>query len=245
MKSSPSFSAGSRASRRSAPLSASGSRSATPSRRRSAACGPNERHGQRSGAHEAGKCRGNQQFHRANSRGGEGSGKGRRAPTTNCSASRKPFFTTFRAIQGDRTPDGPRMHRAARYLPAIRGLALCSLAVTTACGSLPSGKREHACMTRVMYFESNRSSAEGMLAVGTVVMNRVEFSKFPDTVCEVVAQKTSLRQGHDQADEGGEEPGARSKIAKDVLEGKRHRALQGMFSTPTATASPTTTCTTW
>ena len=25
------------------------------------------------------------------------------------------------------------------------------------------------CLTRVMYFESNRSSAEGMLAVGTVV----------------------------------------------------------------------------
>ena len=34
-------------------------------------------------------------------------------------------------------------------------------------------------MTRVMYFESNRSSAEGMLAVGTVVMNRVESASFP------------------------------------------------------------------
>ena len=37
-----------------------------------------ERHGQRSGAHEAGKCRGDKRFHRANSRGGAGSGKGGR-----------------------------------------------------------------------------------------------------------------------------------------------------------------------
>ncbi|MDD9332228.1 MAG: cell wall hydrolase, partial [Bartonella sp.] len=32
---------------------------------------------------------------------------------------------------------------------------------------------ERQCLMRAMYFESNRSSREGMIAVGTVVMNRV------------------------------------------------------------------------
>ena len=50
-------------------------------------------------------------------------------------------------------------------------------------------------MTRVMYFESNRSSEEGMLAVGTVVMNRVESGQFPDTVCGVVFQGSERRTG--------------------------------------------------
>ena len=51
-------------------------------------------------------------------------------------------------------------------------------------------------MTRVMYFESNRSSAEGMLAVGTVVMNRVEFEQVPQhRVRGRRRRKTSSRRG--------------------------------------------------
>ena len=50
-------------------------------------------------------------------------------------------------------------------------------------------------MTRVMYFESNRSSADGMLAVGTVVMNRVGDPKFPHTVCGVVGQPNQFAPG--------------------------------------------------
>ena len=51
------------------------------------------------------------------------------------------------------------------------------------------------CMTRVMYFESNRSSAEGMLAVGTVVMNRLRDPKYPNSVCAVVGQKNQFAPG--------------------------------------------------
>ncbi len=51
------------------------------------------------------------------------------------------------------------------------------------------------CMMRVMYFESNRSSAEGMLAVGTVVMNRVNDRKFPSSVCGVVGQPNQFAPG--------------------------------------------------
>jgi spore germination cell wall hydrolase CwlJ-like protein len=51
------------------------------------------------------------------------------------------------------------------------------------------------CLTRVMYFESNRSSEEGMLAVGTVVMNRLHDPKYPKSVCAVVGQKNQFADG--------------------------------------------------
>lgn len=48
---------------------------------------------------------------------------------------------------------------------------------------------EKDCMERAMYFESNRSSRDGMIAVGSVVMNRVESGRYPRSVCGVVGQR--------------------------------------------------------
>ncbi len=48
---------------------------------------------------------------------------------------------------------------------------------------------------RAMYFESNRSSREGMIAVGTVVMNRVNSSAYPKTICGVVGQYKQFAPG--------------------------------------------------
>ena len=76
-----------------------------------------------------------------------------------------------------------------------------------------------------MYFESNRSSDEGMLAVGTVVMNRVESDKFPNTVCGVVGQKKQFAPGvlsRPMTDSGRERA---YRMADEVLRGKRHRGL--------------------
>jgi spore germination cell wall hydrolase CwlJ-like protein len=46
-----------------------------------------------------------------------------------------------------------------------------------------------------MYFESNRSDAEGLLAVGTVVMNRLEAAILPSGICEVVGQPGQFASG--------------------------------------------------
>lgn len=46
-----------------------------------------------------------------------------------------------------------------------------------------------------MYFEANRSSREGLVAVGSVVMNRVASEQFPNSVCGVVAQKNQFAPG--------------------------------------------------
>lgn len=54
---------------------------------------------------------------------------------------------------------------------------------------------ERQCLMRAMYFESNRTSREGMIAVGTVVMNRVNSSAYPKTICGVVGQHKQFAPG--------------------------------------------------
>lgn len=55
--------------------------------------------------------------------------------------------------------------------------------------------RDRECLSRAMFFESNRSSREGLVAVGTVVMNRVESGRFGNSVCDVVAAKGQFAPG--------------------------------------------------
>jgi len=54
---------------------------------------------------------------------------------------------------------------------------------------------ERRCLERAMFFESNRSSRDGLVAVGTVVMNRVHSSQYPNTICGVVGQKNQFAPG--------------------------------------------------
>jgi spore germination cell wall hydrolase CwlJ-like protein len=55
--------------------------------------------------------------------------------------------------------------------------------------------RDKECMARVMYFESNRSSRDGMVAVGTVVMNRLRSGKHGGSICEVVGEAGQFAPG--------------------------------------------------
>jgi spore germination cell wall hydrolase CwlJ-like protein len=79
-----------------------------------------------------------------------------------------------------------------------------------------------------MYFESNRSSAEGMLAVGTVVMNRVNDRNFPHSVCAVVGQPNQFAPGllWMPLHEGSSLQLARA-MAEKVLGGYRHPGVGG------------------
>ena len=87
-----------------------------------------------------------------------------------------------------------------RILKKVAAIAVSLAALTSLSGcvslfGLFGSKTPHECMTRVMYFESNRSSPDGMLAVGTVVMNRVNSHQFPGDVCGVVSQKNQFADG--------------------------------------------------
>ena len=55
--------------------------------------------------------------------------------------------------------------------------------------------KDKECLERAMFFESNRSSQDGLVAVGTVVMNRLDSGKWGDTICGVVGQKGQFAPG--------------------------------------------------
>jgi spore germination cell wall hydrolase CwlJ-like protein len=81
---------------------------------------------------------------------------------------------------------------------------------------------EKECLMRAMYFESNRSSPDGMLAVGTVVMNRVYDPEYPKSICGVVGQKNQFAKGvltRPMSDSGVI---LAAQIADRVLAGERH-----------------------
>lgn len=106
-------------------------------------------------------------------------------------------------------------------------LLMLVLAGLSACASGPRQRTmtAHECMTRVMYFESNRSSADGMLAVGTVVMNRLESGLYPKSVCGVVGQKNQFAPGVlSRPMEKGKD--LASKTATRVLRGERHPGVR-------------------
>jgi len=115
----------------------------------------------------------------------------------------------------------------------LTGLAIVSLAGLAGCGGsyIPSARNDRNCLARAMYFESIRSSDDGMLAVGTVVMNRLESGKYPNTVCGVVGQKNQFAPGvlSKRMQEGASRQRA-ERIAQAVLNGKRHRGVgKAMF----------------
>ncbi|WP_202296878.1 cell wall hydrolase [Mesorhizobium sp. 131-2-1] len=55
--------------------------------------------------------------------------------------------------------------------------------------------KDRECLERAMFFESNRSSRDGMIAVGTVVMNRLRSGQHGGTICEVVGEQGQFAPG--------------------------------------------------
>lgn len=120
-----------------------------------------------------------------------------------------------------------------RNRPALLA-AVAALAVVTIVASCGSGSRggnrfrasELECMERVIFFEANRSSREGMIAVGTVVMNRVASPEFPNTVCGVVTQKNQFAQGVMTRPMNSSALPDVQEAARAVLNGERSRGVQ-------------------
>jgi spore germination cell wall hydrolase CwlJ-like protein len=59
----------------------------------------------------------------------------------------------------------------------------------------PSRSRELDCLAQAVYFEARGESPRGQQAVATVIMNRVKNPNFPKTVCAVVYQGSTHRNG--------------------------------------------------
>lgn len=82
--------------------------------------------------------------------------------------------------------------------------------------------KDRECLKRAMYFESQRSSETGFLAVGSVIMNRLTSGIYPPTICGVVAQKNQFAPGV-MTRKMDEDTAPELNVAADaVLKGKRH-----------------------
>lgn len=81
---------------------------------------------------------------------------------------------------------------------------------------------ERECLVRAMYFESNRSSYDGSVAVGTVVMNRVESDRFPNSICGVVGQHKQFASGVLVKSMDPKQMKTAVAAADAVLKGQRH-----------------------
>jgi len=56
-----------------------------------------------------------------------------------------------------------------------------------------SDERELRCLAEALYFEARGEPAEGQVAVGQVILNRVASAAYPDTICDVVYQNAHLK----------------------------------------------------
>lgn len=65
----------------------------------------------------------------------------------------------------------------------------------TTSGTYAYTPKDKECLERAMFFESNRSSQDGLVAVGTVVMNRLDAGKWGNSICSVVGQKNQFAPG--------------------------------------------------
>jgi spore germination cell wall hydrolase CwlJ-like protein len=110
---------------------------------------------------------------------------------------------------------------------ALDNITTSSISSTRMSASAFSGSsRERDCLARAMFFESHRSSRDGLIAVGTVVMNRVRSDKYPDTICGVVGQKNQFAPGVLSRKMNSKALPDVMAAADAVLKGERHPAVR-------------------
>ena len=109
------------------------------------------------------------------------------------------------------------------------GLSACNTMEPATTGALPVqttalvvSDAERDCLGRAMYFESKRNDADGLLAVGTVVMNRLEAAMFPGGICAVVGQRGQFATGVLTKPMREQDLDKIAEVADAVLAGDRH-----------------------
>lgn len=94
--------------------------------------------------------------------------------------------------------------------------------------------RDRECLERVMFFESNRSSREGMIAVGTVVMNRLRSGQHGETICAVVGEPRQFAPGVLTRSMNSKAMPDVQEAAEAVLKGERASKLKNAMHFHTA-----------
>ena len=58
---------------------------------------------------------------------------------------------------------------------------------------VPKSDKQMSCLAEALYFEARGEPIKGQLAVGEVILNRVEDARYPSSICRVVNQGTGRR----------------------------------------------------
>lgn len=94
--------------------------------------------------------------------------------------------------------------------------------------------RDRECLERAMFFESNRSSRDGMVAVGTVVMNRLRSGKHGNAICDVVGERNQFAPGVMTRKMNSRAMPDVQEAAEAVLKGERSKKLKNAMFFHTA-----------
>ena len=122
-----------------------------------------------------------------------------------------------------------RIRRAVCLAAAALSLSACAqnrVAPVANTATVTYSPSDRDCMARAMYFESHRTGDQGMLAVGTVVMNRLASGKYGSSVCDVVGQKNQFAPGVMTRQMEGAAAETARRNADAVLSGKRHAGVK-------------------
>ena len=58
---------------------------------------------------------------------------------------------------------------------------------------VPKSNKQMSCLAEALYFEARGEPIKGQLAVGEVILNRVEDMRYPNSICKVINQGTGRR----------------------------------------------------
>ena len=58
---------------------------------------------------------------------------------------------------------------------------------------VPKSNKQMSCLAGALYFEARGEPIQGQLAVGEVILNRVEDTRYPSSICKVINQGTGRR----------------------------------------------------
>jgi spore germination cell wall hydrolase CwlJ-like protein len=110
-----------------------------------------------------------------------------------------------------------------------------------------SGGSAWKCLSEALYFEARGESVKGMFAVAEVIMNRVDSSRYPKSVCGVINQGTGRKYGCqftytcDGKAEVVSEPAAFlrvGKVAKFLVDGAERPLTSGATHYHTKAVNP-------
>lgn len=109
------------------------------------------------------------------------------------------------------------------------------------------GGAEWRCLAEALYFEARGESVKGQFAVAEVILNRVDSSTYPDTVCGVINQGTGKKyqcqftytcDGHPEKIHEAKAWDRVGKVAKNMLDGAPRALTGGATHYHTRSVSP-------